>query len=69
MQKSGAWVAHEAPALLPASDLERWKDSDRLKRASKWDAIVKRKSFFDDDRLTTSIVEPGRNPLAATINY
>jgi hypothetical protein len=28
MQKSGAWVTNEAPAFLPASDLERWKDAD-----------------------------------------
>ena len=26
----------------PASDLERWKDYDSFKCASKWDAIVKR---------------------------
>jgi hypothetical protein len=30
---------------------------------------VKRKSFVEDDRLTANGVGPGRNPLAATINF
>jgi hypothetical protein len=54
--------------LAPASDLEHWYNYDSLQRASKLDAIIKRRSFTVDDRISANSVVPGRNASAATFN-